>query len=116
MKMGEWDIDAAKMSDRRIKELLAAIKTMGEWEAFKREYGWHHSYHVSVLEIEQQNRARAIERGDLYRIVINDLSVPTRYFRTLESASEFFWKNSDASPIYFWNGKMWKDTPPASCT
>lgn len=112
MKMGEWDIDAAKMSDRRIKELLAAIQTMSEWTAFQKEYGFHHKYHVSVLEIEQQNRQRAIERGDVYRVVTTDLSHATAYFKTLELASEYFWNNPEGSPIYFWNGKMWKEQPP----
>ncbi len=102
MRMVEWDIDAACMTDKEIKERLAAMAVMNGWKNFKEQYDFHHSYHVSVLEIERDNRRRAAERGDVYRVVTNDIKAPVRYFREKNLALDFVAANSkpvDASKI-----------------
>jgi hypothetical protein len=92
--MVEWDIDAACMTDKEIKDRLKAMDVMASWLNFKSQYDFHHRYHVSVLEIEQQNRMHAVERGDVYRVVTTDIKAPVRYFKERNLAEDFVAANS----------------------
>jgi hypothetical protein len=77
------------MSDRQLINRLEAISTMSGWSAFAKAYSFSAGYHIAVLNAEINNRWRAVQRGDVFRIVTNDIHCPTRYFRDEVTARGF---------------------------
>jgi hypothetical protein len=112
MMMGEWDIDAALMSNRDLKRRIAALEVLKTWNAFRQEFQWSKMFTLQItLQHILDCRVNAAQRGDVWMVVVSDIHCPARFFREKQLALDFQdaqVQNSGAiNNLYEWNGKMW---------